>query len=117
MLLAPVRGAVSDAWHAIFADTTKYGACPSSYFCVFDADGRMCKWKDNSSDWYAQCSWARSRYPKYVYNHGKSGLGVRIYRHKNYEGLVEGCIAKGEKVTLAGDHHLRSHKWSCGSAR
>ena len=90
-----------------------YKDCPSTYFCVYDANGRMCKWQDNSRDWYAECSWAGVHYPKYAYNHGTSGIGVTIYRYTGYGSAIGGCIEKGEKVTLAGTYNIGSHKWNC----
>ena len=73
----------------------------------------MCTWKDNAKNWYA-CSWAGTNYPKYIRNRVKrSGWGVTIYRSTDFEGPIGGCIVYKEKVTLAGNYHIRSHQWDC----
>jgi peptidase inhibitor family I36 len=90
-----------------------YADCPSTYFCAYDKYGDMCKWQDNSRDWFSECSWADDFYPKYVYNHGTSGTGVTIYEATNYGDPIGSCVTKGKKVTLAGTYFIGSHQWNC----
>ncbi|HET6501709.1 MAG TPA: hypothetical protein VFG87_13195 [Amycolatopsis sp.] len=90
-----------------------YKDCPSTYFCAYDSYGDMCKWQDDSSDWYTECSWAGIYYPKYVFNNGTSGLGVTIYRYTGYSSAIGSCIKKGAQVTLAGNYDIGSHQWNC----
>ncbi|WP_262700495.1 MULTISPECIES: peptidase inhibitor family I36 protein [Streptomyces] len=90
--------------------------CPSSYFCVWDGysgAGHICKWQDDSYNWYEECSWADSAHPKSVYNHGTSGLGVRLYRYPAMQSEIGDCVTKGKKVNLAGNYFIGSHEWNC----
>jgi hypothetical protein len=106
------RGGVAISASAISPNYT-YADCPSSYFCAYDASGHMCKWQGNSPNWYAECSWADTNHPKYVYNHGTSGAGVTIYRYTNYGSPIGSCIKKGQQATLAGNYFIGSHRWNC----
>ncbi|MEU0808781.1 peptidase inhibitor family I36 protein [Streptomyces sp. NPDC005970] len=103
---------VSTASPASAAPT--WSDCPSTYFCAWnDADGKMCKWQDDSRSWYDECSWADEYYPAYVYNHGTSGRGVTIYRNPNFVSPIGACVTKGKQVTLRGNYFIGSHAWNC----
>jgi hypothetical protein len=73
----------------------------------------MCKWEDDSRDWFTECSWADDDPPMSVYNHGTTGKGVTIYEATNFGDPIGACVTKGKKVDLAGTYFIGSHSWNC----
>ncbi|GAA5043541.1 hypothetical protein GCM10023336_05210 [Streptomyces similanensis] len=103
--VATPAGAAPTAW-----------SCPSGYFCAytnFDGTGSRCQWQGDSSNWYNECSWASSTYPKSLFNNGTSGRGVTIYRYTGKVSPIGGCVDKGEHARLAGNYYIGSHSWNC----
>jgi len=93
-----------------------WNSCPLGYFCAWsgqNATGSRCQWEDDSSNWYADCSWADTNYPGSVFNNGRTGRSVTIYRYTGYVSKIGGCVERLEYVNLANNYFIGSHQWVC----